>query len=171
MYCPDCGVETTYGLRYCKGCGANLVEHGPAMQPPPRVVRTTGAAWAVALATIAITLAGLGIVFNIALELMNPPRWGAVVQPVPDSHIPVALVMIAFGTTTIFGIVFLLIKLFTKLMHLPVESPRDHKPTPILNPPYRPQQMPAPPMQMPSVTEHTTRNFDPILQGERRARE
>ena len=171
MYCPDCGVETTYGLRYCKGCGASLLEQGPTSQPPPRVVRTTGAAWAVAMATIAITLAGLAIVFNIALEIMSPPRWGPVAQPVPDSHIPVALVMIAFGTSAIFGIVFLLIKLFTKLMHLPVESPRDTRPAPVLNPPYRSHQIQAPPMQMPSVTEHTTRNFDPILKGDRRAHE
>ena len=171
MYCPECGVETTNGLRYCKGCGASLMEQSPASQPAPRVVRTNGAAWAVALATVAITLAGLGIVFSVALDLMSPSHWGPMAQPVPDSHIPVALVMIAFGTSTIFGIVFLLIKLFTKLMHLPVESPREARPTPVLNPPYRSHQIQAPPMQMPSVTEHTTRNFDPILKGDRRARE
>src|SRR5215208_2364567 len=114
MYCPNCGVESSIGLQYCKGCGRSLFNPGQQSEPQPKVVRTNGAAWAVALATIAITLAGLGIVFTSAAELLRPSHWGPVPQPTPEGYIPVAIVMIAFGSATIFSIVFLLIKLFTK---------------------------------------------------------
>ena len=171
MFCPDCGVESTRGLRYCQGCGRDLFTTGQLSDPQPKVVRTAGAAWAVALATTAITLIGLGVVFSIAQELMQPSRWGPIPQPTPDSHIPVALVMIAFGSMTIFGVVFLLIRLFMKLMHLPQDPSRRERRSAQISPDYRPHQLQPPPMHMPSVTEHTTRNFDPILQGQRRERE
>ena len=65
MYCSNCGGEATIGLRFCKRCGANLYntpDAGGGITTPRNV---TGAVWALALATIAVGLGGLGIVFGI----------------------------------------------------------------------------------------------------------
>src|SRR5438128_9543016 len=62
MYCPNCAAAYSYGLRYCKQCGTNLGE-GPqtsTLPPPAPAPKVTGAAWALAMATVAIVLGGLG---------------------------------------------------------------------------------------------------------------
>lgn len=174
MYCPNCGIEnTTFGLRYCKACGANLNNTNPIVEVAPGTRRSSAAAaWAIALATTAITLGGLGITFglveDIARTIPGVPRN-------PAEVVPVVIPMIIFGSMTVFLIVFMLIRLFTRLMNLPPEPKRAEKSKPAMAYDYRPhqptpqhQQIPAPPV---SVTEHTTRNFDPIPSMEQKARE
>lgn len=168
MYCPNCGAGSIVALRYCKHCGESLISTNPLTEPPPRVVRTTGAAWAVAMATVAITLAGLGIVFTTAYEIVHPSNRGNLPPASPDSYIPVAIVMIVFGSATIFGIIFLLIKLFMKLMHLSDDAPRAKKKAPVVQDFRQQPYLQAPPQHMPSVTEHTTRNFE--LRSDQRTR-
>src|SRR5262245_20007024 len=136
MHCPRCGTASVQGMRYCKGCGDDLFAANTPVEPPVQVVRTTGAALAVALATIAITLGGLAISFGFASELLRPYYGGpnGYIQQ-PNSRIPVALLMVAFGSATVLGVIIMLIKLFTKLMRLPEDAPRKVK-----------QEIPAPPI-------------------------
>jgi len=169
MYCPNCAAAYSYGLRFCKQCGTNLGENPQTstfVPPPPP--KATGAAWALALATIAIVLGGLGIVFTNAFELMRSvPGEARIGNPTP-----VAIVMIVFGTMTVFGIVGLLVRLLSHLI-----SPRHHQAAPLAQagkavssaPPL--VQLPAPPSAIGSVTEHTTRNFEPGVYDKLRARE
>jgi hypothetical protein len=171
MYCPNCAAAYSYGLRYCKQCGTNLSENTQTATlaqaaPPPKV---TGAAWALAMATVAIVLAGLGIVFSHAYDLMRLTFPGE--TRIGDAT-PVAIVMLVFGSLTIFGVVAMLMRLFTHII-----APRHHQQAPPAQvgksitsaPPH--VRLPAPPSAVGSVTEHTTRNFEPSVYDKLRARE
>jgi hypothetical protein len=179
MHCSNCGAES-YGLRYCKVCGESLINTNPIADAshPPVPSRITGAAWAIALATTAITLGGLGIVFSHVAEIVTPSPWAANIPRHASDYVPVAVPMIVFGTATVFLIVLMLIRLFIRLMNLPQEPARRDKEKLPGIPHYRPNavrmdqpQIQAPPISVPSVTEHTTRNFDPIPSMEQRAKE
>src|SRR5215472_9599747 len=107
MYCPNCGAESTFGLKYCKRCGGSLTEltDTAVHTGPPN--RPTWAAWPIALATAVICLGGLGIVFTNAYDLVRPlPPGGS-----PGGNTTaIAIVMIVFGSAVVFGILAMLIK-------------------------------------------------------------
>jgi hypothetical protein len=169
MYCPNCAAPYSYGLKYCKQCGTNLGENPQTATLAPPAPKVTGAAWALALATVTIVLGGLGIVFSHAYDLVRPTFGN--VSP-SGSGTPVAIVMLVFGTLTIFGVIAMLMRLFS---HLIATRLHPHAPTAqagksaISAPP--PAQLHAPPSVVSSVTEHTTRNFDPSIYDKVRARE
>lgn len=164
MHCPACGAEFTSGLRYCKRCGGNLFEPAQPIMlaSPPGSSRLTGAAWAIALASTAITLGGLAIVFSRAHDLARPlfPGMGS-----NGGTTPIAITMLVFGSTTIFGVVALLIRLFTRLLTAP--APEAQPAQSVLNAPGYAQLAAT----QPSVTEHTTRTFRPPVYDEAQARE
>jgi len=118
-----------------------------------------------ALATVAVTLGGLGIVFNSAFNLVRPVFPGSTAI---SGAATIAGLMVLFGSATVFGTVALLIRLFSRLLGLGQES---HEPPTFRKPQtsseHRPVQLPAPPQGMSSVTEQTTRNFDPALYRDR----
>ena len=98
MFCPNCAAEHVYGLRYCKQCGTNLLD-APTPQAPalPAAPKVAGAAWVLALATVAITLGGLGIVFTHAFDLMR--MFPGEVRT--GEATPVAIVMLVFGALVV----------------------------------------------------------------------
>ena len=167
MYCPNCAAEHAYGLRYCKQCGLNLMDGTqPATPPPPAAPKMGIAAWPLALATVAITLGGLGIVFTHAFDLMRARFPGDTVN---SEATPVAIVMLVFGSLTIFGVVAMLMRLFGNLIVPRVhghaaKGDRVMSAAPLV-------QLPAPPSSVGSVTEHTTRNFEPSIYDKLRARD
>jgi len=169
MHCPMCGAESTQGLNYCKRCGSNLTAPIYPINRPddssPRVRVAAGTGWAVALATVAVTLGGLGIVFNLAFDLMRPTFPGS--TAVPGAAL-IAGLMIGFGSATVFGIVALLMRLFSRLLSLGQEKHESShfRKQPVTGEP-KPVQISAPPSVIPSVTEQTTRNFDPALYRDR----
>jgi hypothetical protein len=169
MYCPSCGAESNISLKYCKRCGGNL---GDATQlvvqdSGSASSRYTGAAWAIGLASTVITLAGLGIIFSHAWDLVGPHYPG----PRVGDATMVAMTMIIFGSATIFGIIAMLIRLFTRLMTAPSEPPQLTKTIKAVTGSYTPAQMQASPLPVSSVTEHTTRNFVPRAYDETSGRE
>ena len=169
MYCPNCAAPYSYGLRYCKQCGTNLNEGTqPVTAAPPPAPKITGAAWALAMATATIVLGGLGIIVSNATDLMRTFP-GEVRTGNPT---PVAIVMLVFGSVTIFGVVGLLMRLFTHLIVSRPQQPAPPAPAarPLASAPP-PVQLPAPPSAVGSVTEHTTRNFEPSVYDKLRARE
>lgn len=170
MYCPNCAAPYSYGLKYCKQCGTHLGENAPTatFAPPPAAPKVTGAAWALALATVAIVLGGLGIVYSHAYDLVRPTFGN---ETPHGNTTPVAIVMLVFGSLVVFGVVGLLVRLFGHLI-----APRHHQAPPTqagnavtLAPP--PMQLHAPPSAVGSVTEHTTRNFEPGVYDKLRARD
>ena len=170
MYCPNCAAPYSHGLRYCKQCGTNLLDkpETSAALPAPAAPKITGAVWALALATIAIVLGGLGIVFTNAFDLMR--SFGGETRI--GNPTPVAIVMLVFGSLTVFGVVFMLLRLLSHL--IATRSGRETLATPTSKsitaaPPL--VQLPAPPHGISSVTEHTTRNFEQSVYDRVRARE
>jgi hypothetical protein len=124
------------------------------------------AAFFLAVATVAITLGGLGIVFTSVLDLVRPAPPGFS-QPMHDAAF-IAAMMVAFGTVTISLVVFLLVKLFARVMGFAPANNESKKP---VVSGYQPAQLAAPPAAVSSVTEHTTRTFRPPVYDEANRRE
>ena len=159
MYCPNCGTESTFGLNYCKQCGGNLTEATQSL--PPQVTRNTPAAFILAASTVAIVLGGLAIVFTHALSVIGPQPPGFS-TPVHDAVV-VAGMMVLFGSAAILFSTLMLIKLFSRMMGFGPVSAKPARTVKTFQPAQRIPQSPAAPMSMQSVTEHTTRNFDPAV--------
>jgi hypothetical protein len=118
-----------------------------------------------ALATVAVTLGGLGIVFSSANDLVRPLYPGSTTVA---GAATIAGLMVLFGSATVFGTVALLIRLFSRLLGLPQESAdAQHLRKQQTTGEHKPVQLPSPPSGIPSVTEQTTRNFDPALYRDR----
>jgi hypothetical protein len=156
-----------------------LTETAQLSDPVMPPARNTVAAFFLAVATVAITLGGLGIIFNSVLSLIGPSPPGFS-TPVHDAAI-VAGLMVVFGTITIGLVIFLLAKLFTRVMGLapagnhsaqskkPVAS--GYQPAHLSAPHLSTPQLSAPPAAVSSVTEHTTRTFRPPVYDEVNTRE
>lgn len=156
MYCPECGAESTFGLNYCKHCGGNLADAPQFAAPPARNIL---AALILAAATVAIVLGGLAIVFTHTLSLIGPQPAGFT-QPVEDA-VAVAGMMVLFGSAAIVFSTVMLIKLFSRVMGFGSASDKPVRQAKTFQPAKRLSQIPAPPVAIQSVTEHTTRNFEP----------
>jgi hypothetical protein len=179
MYCPNCAAPYSHGLKFCKQCGTQLSDSTSLQQsePPARAPRGMGAAWALALATVAIVLGGLGIVCGTAYNMMEPIFPG---QTRTNDPTAVAIILAIFGSIVIFSTVFMLIRLFSHLIvprHDQIHGQRHERQTSpiksgkaVTSGPL-PVPLPAPPSAIPSVTEHTTRNFDRRAYDEARVRE
>jgi len=158
MYCPNCGAESTFGLNYCKHCGGNLGE-GAAQAPTTTPARNIFAALILAAATTGIVLGGLAIVFSFALDLIGPQPQGY--PPPTRDAVVVAGMMVMFGSAAIILTTFLLIKLFARVMGFTSVAEKPAARAKALPVGQRVAQLSAPPASMHSVTEHTTRNFEP----------
>jgi hypothetical protein len=157
MYCPNCGAESTFGLNYCKHCGGNLSETTQSISPP--APRNVLAAVVLAAATVAIVLGGLAIVFTHALSLIGPQPPGFT-TPAHDAVV-VAGMMVLFGSAAIVFSSLMLIKLFSRVMGFGSVPDKPARTQRTFQPGQKLSQIPAPPIAMQSVTEHTTRNFEP----------
>lgn len=156
MFCPNCGAESTIGLNYCKHCGGSLSD---ATQPAPTAARNIFAAFILAAATVGIVLGGIAIVFNFATALIGPQPPGYA-PPVHDAT-AIAGMMVLFGSAAIVLATFLLIKLFARVMGFGSNPEKPARRAPIFPARHSVGQISPPPLAMHSVTEHTTRNFEP----------
>ena len=147
MYCPSCG-ELTSELSYCNRCGANLKPNQSGV-PPAKLV---GAAWAISMAVALITLGGFGMVFVLVMAL--------IARGINLS--PSGMFWISFSLLVILAIDWLLVRQLSRVLGMPQRSadatqlkkPKlDEKPM---------QQIDAPREPVSSVTDHTTRTFEPI---------
>ncbi|HWO02340.1 MAG TPA: zinc ribbon domain-containing protein [Blastocatellia bacterium] len=156
MYCPNCGAESVFGLNYCKHCGGNLSE---TAQSSPPATKNTVAALILALATVGIVLGGLGIVFTNALAVVGsqPPGLS---QQAPGA-VKVGAMMVGFGSAAIVLVALMLIQLFSRMMGFGSLTERHSPSSKRSELRQRMPQIPAPPIVVSSVTEHTTRNFEP----------
>lgn len=155
MYCPSCGTEVTLGLNYCNRCGANLSQASNLPEQPARHVNLTGPTIAVAL----MVIIGLGITFASVADLAKK-----------DIH-PVALTwMVIAGLAMITGVAALIIRQWSNLAGVtkPKERPLERKNS--ADKEFAPAQLPPQRSEpVSSVTEHTTRTFNPAyIERERR---
>ncbi|HKS28747.1 MAG TPA: hypothetical protein VJS44_13050 [Pyrinomonadaceae bacterium] len=151
MYCPSCGLQQTQELRYCPRCGANLA---PASQEkPPSLV---GPIWAVSLATMLITLAGLAFIFIFTMMLISRD------MQLLGSHV----LVIAFFMLIVLVIGGLLVRQLSRLLSLyqsrgaeaPAKSQAGRNELGGREAP-RLEAVSEPPI---SITESTTRTFEPV---------
>lgn len=158
MYCPICGAESTQGLNYCKRCGAGL----SASTPPLEQKASIGKAMGVMLFLVStVSIAGFVALFSTVYNLGERSTF--------DTRALIGIM--AFGGATVVGVVGLLVWLLLRLTtgNQPV-APPERTPNQVPRD-YGVQQLPAPPIGIPSVTENTTRNFDPSRYREKDARE
>ena len=155
MNCPNCGAESTYGLNYCKQCGSNLLQPPVSSEQRMNPAKLTGMFWAIAV----FGFISLAIMFGTAIPiaLVSPDR-------------KVVLGIVACGATVILAIAALLIKQLSRLITMMQNSPETpHKVINRVSAPENPQ-LGAAPRAISSVTEHTTRNFEPVKYQEPEAR-
>ena len=149
MYCSSCGVDSVEGLKYCKRCGVNLTVPLDASQP-----KTLPFALVIAVLIFigCVFMAGLSMPFMITKELSN--------RGFSQSDM-MALFIIESGVTL--AVIAMLIRLLFRLIgaNQQTDSPargvelrRNESTTP---------QIVAPQEPMVSVTENTTRSFEPRI--------
>ena len=152
MFCPSCGFEST-GLNYCNRCGANLTAPiaAPAIQFAP--ISLTKPILIIGILVALITLGGFGGIVSGTVEMVE--RGAGAVSPA----LPI------FGLPCILVIDILLIRQLSKLISAALSPNRVQapmSPTYIQNDPRSmPSTMTARLEGAPSVTENTTRFFEP----------
>jgi hypothetical protein len=156
MYCPNCGDQTTQGLKYCKRCGAGLSGSGT----PVELKSSFGKMMGMLLPIAVVSLGGFIALFTTVYSLGERASF--------DTRALIGIM--AFGGATVVCVVGLLVWLLLRLSgYEPIARPEKSERTAPRN--YVPQQLPATPISMPSVTENTTRNFDPIAYREKNTRD
>jgi predicted lipid-binding transport protein (Tim44 family) len=150
MYCSSCGVAVTQGLPYCNYCGAKLSSGDSADKPPD--TRPAGLVGGLVTMMVATFVMGL-FVITIFMGVMKTVI-----------HLDTGP-MLAF-TTLSFLIMLMLEGIFIRLLFRPLKH-RDNEPrNTFQNNRASTKELEAEsrvPMEpISSVTEHTTRAFDPI---------
>jgi hypothetical protein len=148
MFCPDCGAESTERRNYCKQCGGALA--GSANTGIALPAKSNALAWSIALFTVLLGLGGLVTVFTTAYDLAQ--REGM------DAGIPIVLMV--FGSTSVVAVVALMVNMTLRLAGTSIGQAARPKAIPRRD--TNPVQLPAPSPAIDSVTEHTTRTFEPV---------
>src|SRR5258708_34005976 len=153
MYCPSCGAEYTIELKYCNRCGANL-DTGISTQSQIAPVSITKPAIVLGAMLVLLTLGGFGMLMSAAIDLSRSARLdpGAITG------------MVVTGLLTILTTDIFLVRLLTKIINASLSSgaPTSQRRSKAL----ANSSVIQPPSTsrlggVPSVTEGTTRFFEP----------
>ena len=145
MYCSTCGVVVTKGLSYCKNCGAKFTgtDSSPSESP---AVRPELVICAMAF-TFILGLAAIGFLIGILSQVAAF-----------DMGVMLAITMFSFMLMVAIEVVFiLLLRRGWKRTTEKARSEKEHKTKELGEAQAR--MLPEP---VPSVTENTTRAFEPI---------
>jgi hypothetical protein len=150
MYCQVCGFENIEGGNFCKRCGVGLSQQIKATDSGVDYRKLAGMFWAVAV----FGLVSITMLIGAMIPL-------AIVGARDDIVIPTMF----FGAASIVTIAVLLIRQLARLVDLARgEANRPTVKDKLANrysQPHPPAQLPAQPRSYSSVTENTTRNFEP----------
>jgi hypothetical protein len=162
-FCSACGTPAVQGMSYCKQCGGQINQttatvapyknRYDAYKPPSRPASRSGMgisglAWAITVASVG----GLGLILALAVALV------AVGLP------PLLLALVVLASIAMLGgTVFMLIRQMSRLISAQTNVTAVGPPAQqvSLPPAAYPPQITTGPVEMPSVTEGTTRIFDP----------
>lgn len=156
MFCPSCGTEYTIELNYCKRCGANL---SSALTTQPE--------------TASVNLTKPTLVIGATLAVFNLGGFVALMAGVVGLASVVhgddpLIALIFFGMIIMLTVDIFLVRQLSKLISalLKSDSPKNIKnirktaaPLPVVT--QLPPLSSAQPSPAPSVTENTTRLFEP----------
>jgi hypothetical protein len=150
MHCPECGDNSTQGLNYCKHCGAalNALESKSNAEPRSRVFT-----WVLVLLATLVGFGGLTMIFAMGFVLAQNPS--------VHKDFPVALVI--FGSLSFVAVFMLLVFMVLRLAGVSTGAGRKTKSKPKPRRDDTPPLIEAPPVILRSVTEHTTRTFEPRM--------
>jgi len=154
MFCPSCGSEYTIELKYCNRCGANLGTN-LAPQAEPAIVNVTKPTLIVGTLMLLVTLGGFAAVVGGAISLAQILRGN-------DSFMAIIL----FGMVTILVIDIYLVRLLSRLINAALSASTQPRNVQASIPAGMPAQFLPPTttsrlQSVPSVTENTTRFFEP----------
>lgn len=152
MYCPSCGNELTAELVYCNRCGANL---RPLANRPETSGKMVGLTWAIATAITLVSLGGFGLIFALAITLIN--------KGINLSGGGMMLIVVFF--LVILAIAGLLTRQLSRVLDLSelmggAPSARKTQPAALTDKPI--PQISSPREPVDSVTDHTTQMFEPV---------
>jgi len=154
MYCPNCGVETSEGLNYCKSCGASLLARP---EPPARRVISFKEI------LLFLIIAALGLIAPIGLFVESEE-----IMKRGQAPIGVSTTMFGCGAVLAFLTVLVLAWLFLRMISQTSTRPELGKNREKMLPPapQRISQIRNGSESVPSVTEHTTRSFEESFRSE-----
>ena len=157
MFCPSCGAEYTIELKYCNRCGANL---SSALVTPTELVpiNLTKPIAIISAVLLLITLGGFAGIISGTIEMVQNGA-GRVSPAIP-----------VFGIPCILTIDILLIRQLSKLINAALLPNRLQTRKPVAqthNDPRIPGPTTARLEPAPSVTENTTRFFEPVYREPR----
>lgn len=144
MYCSSCGIDSVEGLKYCKRCGAKLTETSAVIAPKRLPLALTGL---VLLVMGGIAALGLSTPLLMARDLVN------------SGFMPKQVLLLFFlSSVAAVAIIALLLPVLMRLISMVqnTESPSS-RPEHSIDPP----RISGPPHSVASVTEGTTRSFEP----------
>jgi hypothetical protein len=150
MYCSSCGVAVGQGLTYCNYCGAKLNHADSADKPPD--IKPAGLVGGLVTMMVATFVMGLFVItiFMGVMKTVLHFEYGPLV----------AFTMLSFL------IMLMLEGIFIRLLFRPLKrhdsEPRNTFRTNRTATKELEAQSRSPLEPVPSVTEHTTRAFDPI---------
>ncbi|MEW6729850.1 MAG: hypothetical protein AB1489_00810 [Acidobacteriota bacterium] len=152
MYCPSCGTVLSQGLSYCNRCGAKVISHttNPLEQQnkPKNLLEIIQY---ISIATVIVGLGGLFFTTILAIKLLN--------KDFAFRHLIVVLILFLLTT---FGISAMLLRQLSRVLsvYLGTKASDESKQAALTEGP--PLQFDVPKQPIASVTEHTTRKFEPI---------
>lgn len=143
MYCSSCGVAVTKGLNYCNYCGKRLNQDGDSSQVRPE---------SLLFAMMATFIFGIGAI-TIFIGVMKT------VLIIPVERI-LTIALLPFLLLVVLEAVFIRLLLQrTRIVEKKTDPTRADASTTNELDAAQARALPEP---LPSVTEHTTRAFDPI---------
>jgi hypothetical protein len=145
MYCSSCGIDSVEGLKYCKRCGVNLTAPLEATQPK---TLPFGLITAVLIFIGAVFLTGLLIPLVITKELNGFSQRDMM-----------TLFVIEFGVTL--AVVAMLVWFLFRLIGVNKQSDGPARAVDVRRSELAAPQDTAPRQPIMSVTENTTRSFEP----------
>ena len=145
MYCSSCGVAVTQGLTYCNYCGAKL-NHGDSGDKPPDI--RPGGLVSMMVITFVFGLFAITIFMGMMKAVLHF-----------ETGPLVAFTMLSFLIMLMLEGIFILLLFRRKPVH---DEPRDMRRNDRATTKELEAQSRSPLEPVPSVTENTTRAFDPI---------
>jgi len=147
MYCPTCGIDSVEGLKYCKRCGANFTS---ALSASPSKKFPLALTISFLIIIGSIFIAGLALPMAASHDLMSSGFTTGQLMYIFMADISVMLV-----------VVFLLTWLFLRLIKLHQQTSAVASAPKMATSDFAPPQIVGPPQSIGSVTENTTRSFEP----------
>lgn len=150
MFCSTCGAALTKGLSYCNRCGAKTALATSPLESSPPHDKLTEIVHMLSVVSGLAVLGGFIFVYLLVTKLLD-----RLINP------SAIIVFMMFSLAAVFGISWLLIRQLSRTLDVYLRTDKKEKQQKLDE--ARTPQLAAPREPLPSVTENTTRAFEPSL--------